>query len=223
MEGFPTWFKRCRQCLCLPVISVCLSLNFRVGAVPVDFESQGSSSPTAFTGNSSGSASVSMVVDGITVTFSGGALLSRVSDLPADESAVYGTASYIGAMSNPLKITFSAPVDDLVFSLYNGQTVSTIYQASDDGVVQQFALAPNLFKGATQISFVGTGSEVDISDVSGKGTWDFFIDNLQFDPAANPINVPDGGATFGLLTLSLGALGVARMNFGQRRPAMKAC
>jgi hypothetical protein len=188
MEGFSTWFKHSRRCKCLMVTGICVVINFRAVAVPVDFGSQGATAPGTFGVNSTDS--LVMVVDGMTVTLSGGALLSHVSDLPADQGTVYGAASYVGAMNNPLTITFSAPVDDLGFTLYNGQTANTVYAATENGVSQQFSLAPNIF--------------------SGSGTWDFFIDNLQFNPAATPFNVPDGGRALWLLALGLVALRLLR-------------
>jgi hypothetical protein len=208
MEGFSTWFKHSRRCKCLMVTGICVVINFRAVAVPVDFGSQGATAPGTFGVNSTDS--LVMVVDGMTVTLSGGALLSHVSDLPADQGTVYGATSYVGAMNNPLTITFSAPVDDLGFTLYNGQTANTVYAATENGVSQQFSLAPNIFRGSTQISLAGTASEVYISDVSGSGTWDFFIDNLQFNPAATPFNVPDGGSALWLLALGLVALRLLR-------------
>jgi hypothetical protein len=220
MEGFSTLLKRREKLGCLVIIGICLALNFRAMASPIDFENQGATNPGVFGLNSPANSPLVMVVDGITVTFSGGALLSHVSDLPADETALYGTTSYIGAMSNPLRITFSAPVDDLVLSLYNGQTANTLYQATDNGIPQQLNLAPNLFGGDTQINFAGVGSEMDISDISGRGTWDFFIDNLQFDPAV-PATVPDGGSTLWLLAISVITLGPVRIHTGQFRMATR--
>ena len=113
------------------VTGICVVINFRAVAVPVDFGSQGATAPGTFGVNSTDS--LVMVVDGMTVTLSGGALLSHVSDLPADQGTVYGAASYVGAMNNPLTITFSAPVDDLGFTLYNGQTANTVYAATENG------------------------------------------------------------------------------------------
>ena len=214
MEGFSTCFKPSRHYQRLIVTGIGVTMAFNAAAMPIDFESQGASIPGTFGQNSSDTSSLVMLVNGITVTFSGGILLSRATDLPANETSVYGTTSYVGAMDNPLRITFSAPVDNLVFSLYNGQTANTQYEATENGISQQFALAPNIFKGSTQISFGGTSSEVDISDISGRGTWDFFIDNLQFDPVATPINVPDAGSTVWLLALGVAAMGLVRLSFG---------
>jgi len=223
MEGFLKFLKS-RAKLGYPgFVGLFLAMNLSAPALPIDFENQNTADSGAFVLNTPSTTPMVMVVDGITVTFSGGSLLSHVSNLTADETTLYGTTSYIGAFENPLRITFSAPVNNLELSLYNGQTANTLYQATDGGVSHQFNLAPNIFGGASQISFLGTGSEVDISDISGRGNWDFFVDNLQFDPTAVPITVPDGTSTFWLLTTGLIGLGIVRMRAAQFRPSNRDC
>jgi len=223
MEGFRTLLKSRQKLGYASFIGLGLAINLPAEASPIDFENQNTANSGAFVLNRPATTSLVMVVDGITVTFSGGSLLSHVSNLTADETTLYGTTSYRGAFENPLCITFSAPVNNLDLVLYNGQTANTLYQATYGGVSQQFNLAPNIFGGDSQISFSGTGSEVDISDISGRGNWDFFIDNLQFDPAAVPITVPDGASTFWLLTTGLIGLGIVRMKAGQFRRSRQGC
>jgi hypothetical protein len=173
-------------------------------ATAIDFDSQGLTGPSLFVQASPIPQTIPIVVDGITVTFIGGVILDQTANLPADQTAMYGSASFVPGMSNPVRITFSQPVHNFFMNLYNGQTTDTTYRVSDNnGDSQDFTLVPNLTSGNTLVAFAATGTEVDITDISGTGTWDFFIDNIHFN---QPLPTPDGGATVGLLMAGLVAL-----------------
>jgi hypothetical protein len=58
------------------------------------------------------------------------------------------------------------------------------------------------------VGIAATGSIITIEDITGSGSWDFFIDNVTFNEPLPPL--PDGGPTLMLLGAALGALGIAR-------------
>src|SRR4051794_4916423 len=60
-------------------------------------------------------------------TFAGGAILSAVENLPADQTTVYGTASDCAGLFCPITITFSSPVDNVSLDVVNGLPVPGSY------------------------------------------------------------------------------------------------
>jgi len=63
------------------------------------------------------------------------------------------------------------------------------------------------------VGIAATGSIMTIQDISGTGTWDFFIDNIGFNQA---IPTPDGGTTVGLLLMGLTAICVLAKVFAKK-------
>jgi hypothetical protein len=153
---------------------------------------------------------------------SGGAVFDQITNLPADETALYGTAgnsANIGVFpgsgfTNPLTITFPVTITDFFLDVLNGNTISVDYHMADNkGNSADFVLAPNLSGGLKTIGFAATGSVVTISAATGQNTpggmtWDFLIDNIHFnEPLANA--APEPG-TIILLGAGLTALGFFR-------------
>jgi hypothetical protein len=138
------------------------------------------------------------------VTFNFGVILDQTTNLPADQTALYGTASFVPGMSNPLVITFSQPVQNFFMNLYNGQVSDATYNVSDNnGNSQNFTLPPNLSGGQSLVGIAATGTIITIQDITDSGSWDFFIDNIGFN---QPLPTPDGGTTVGLLLMGLTAI-----------------
>jgi hypothetical protein len=122
-------------------------------------------------------------------TISGGAVLGTTSNLPVDQSAVYGTASpYCFGCLNTIMIDFIQPVSNFSLFLINGNTTTVTYTAVDDqGGQQTITLVSNYQSGAGTIALPEAGvTNVTISSgPPGPGAccgWDFFIDNISFDP-----------------------------------------
>ena len=173
-------------------------------ALSIDFDSQGLTGPSPFSQASPIPQTIPIVVGGITVTFTSGVILEQTTGLPADRTALYGSASFVTGMSNPIRITFSQPIHNFFMNLYNGQAGNTTYRVSDNnGDSQNFTLVPNVTSGNTLVAFAATGTEVDITDISSTGHGDFLIDNIHFN---QPLPVPDGGTTTWLLMAGLVAL-----------------
>ncbi len=124
------------------------------------------------------------------VTVSGGVLLGDETNLPADENVVYATADpSIGAdpsLSDALTISFPNPETNVSLNIFNGETVATSYQVTDnDGFSTTVTIAPNSDGGTALVGIPGGGSAVTITPVSGSG-WDYSIDNISFGYNAAP-------------------------------------
>jgi hypothetical protein len=147
----------------------------------------------------------SIFVPGEKVDFTGGVLLNHTTNLPADQTEVYGTAGPNTFYLNPLLINFSAPVHDVSFLLLNGMTVNQSYTTRDGlGDLVTLTLAPNLSNGSQTVSFTGNiGNLVLVA--SDSTSWDFFIDNLQFTPNPKHCPVPEPGT---LMLLGSGMVGL---------------
>jgi hypothetical protein len=153
------------------------------------------------------------------VKIQGGALFDGIANLPADESVVYGTAgnaSDIGVttgsgFTNPLTITFPIPITVFSLDVLNGNTVSVRYRLSDNrGNSASFDLAPNFSGGLQHIGLSTTGTVVELDAATGQSTssgitWDFLIDNINF----NAVGTPEPASAL-LIGTGLIALGFAR-------------
>ena len=157
-----------------------------------------------------------------TVTFSGGVILTAATNLPADETSIYGTAgnaANIGVtvgsgFTNPLVVTFPVPITNFFLDVLNGNVIPVDYQLADNmGNTASFDLVPNLSGGQKTIGFAATGTQVTITALNGQSTpggitWDYFIDNIHFDEPL-PNLVPEPG-TLGLLAAGLTGLFLKR-------------
>jgi hypothetical protein len=116
-------------------------------------------------------------------TVSGGQILSGTSNLPADQSVLYGTAYFCPGCSPTITITFSQKVSNVSLFLYNGLTDTVTYTVADDkGGSQTVTLSSNLQSGTATVSLPDVGiSQVTISGALA-GEWDFFVDNVRFAP-----------------------------------------
>src|SRR4051794_40340665 len=65
-------------------------------------------------------------------TFTGGAILSAVEGLPANQSTVYGTASGCADLACPITITFATPVDSFSVDVLNGALEPVSYTVTDN-------------------------------------------------------------------------------------------
>lgn len=152
------------------------------------------------------------------VTFNGGAILTDTANLPADETSVYGTASFGIGLSNPLTITNPNGFNNFFFDLLNGQVTPTSYLISDNaGHSAEFDNVPsNASSGVVLVGFASTGTQITIQDISSQGSWDFFIDNVTWDEPLPPsLSAPEVSSTAWLLVGGLISLAA----FASRRRA----
>ncbi len=173
----------------------------------VDFEDQ--TGPSTF---GAPNETLTYTFPGVTATFTGGTILTNTTNLPADETSVYGTVSDT-PNSNPLTITFSEPVHNFFLDILNGNTINETYTIADDlGNTASFVIPPNLNSGLQFFSLAATGTVVTITSAATNGFWDFFVDNVGFDQATP--GVPKS-STWAMMLLGFAGLGLA----GYRRAA----
>jgi hypothetical protein len=140
-------------------------------------------------------------------TFTGGVILTNPTSLPADETSVYGSTSFVSGLVNPITITFQNAVSNFLVDVINGLTTTTSYTVADNvGNSSTFSLPPNSSSGATTIGFPASGNVVTIT--SEATPFDIFIDNVQFnvpiscsDNSCQVTGVPEPGS-LGLLALA---------------------
>ena len=142
-----------------------------LGQTTIDFEQFGG--PSFFTG----------VQPPLTVgnaTFSGGQLLRGTSNLPANQSTIYGTAVFCGGCLPTITIDFAQGVSNFSAFVMNGQTFAVTYTVGDDtGGTQTLTLFANFQSGAGTFTLPST----NIRRVTIRGSvadWDFFVDNIRF-------------------------------------------
>jgi hypothetical protein len=131
-------------------------------------------------------------------TFTGGTVLTAATNLPADQTSVYGTASFCTTpgYANTLGITFSRPVSNFSVLVLNGDTMTVSYTVTDDtgGTVTK-SLVSNVNSGADTFELPDDGiSSVTIGLTTPSAFYDFLIDNVRF--TAFPITTAeckDGG------------------------------
>jgi len=114
-------------------------------------------------------------------TFSGGAIMTAVLNLPADQTTVYATANCPG-YAPAITITFSVPVSNFSVLVLNGETSTVTYTvASDLGGTVTKSLLSNLSSGADTFTLPDAGiTSVTITRGTSATTWDFFIDDVAF-------------------------------------------
>jgi len=143
------------------------------GPTIVDFES--------FTGpDSFGTVDPPLHVKG--ATFTGGEVLTAVSNLPANRSTVYGTASFCSGCLPAIGIHFNDPVTRLRMQVMNGETSRvryTVIGANGQSVTR--VLDPNLRSGADVLAVPGLRiTSVQVLRTRESSNWDFLIDDVRF-------------------------------------------
>jgi hypothetical protein len=200
------------------IVALISTVGFALPALATGVDFEGFPGPTVF---SSATPIPQTIVSG-GATFTGGVILNAATNLPADETGVYGTADFVGGMENPITVTDPDGFANFFFDLLNGETTPQSFVVADNaGHSQEFDLIPsNLDSGAALVGFASTGTVVTITDISSgtDGAFDFFIDNVHFDEALPPSlggnSVPDSSSTAELL--ALGAFGLAALAYRRR-------
>jgi hypothetical protein len=177
----------------------------------IDFETLSGASTFAAAGNAQG---ISILTSIGNVNFSGGVILTNATNLPADETSIYGTAGNAGNIGvttgtgfmNPITITFPQNITNFFLDVLNGNTETVTYEVADNlGNSSSVSLAPNLNGGNELIGFAAAGDVVTIRATTGQTTssgmtWDFFIDNVSFN---EPLPTPEPST---ILLLGIGLL-----------------
>jgi hypothetical protein len=179
----------------LAIVTASLALTVAGGATAatttIDFES--------LTGPSLFCPTAAPVTIGA-ATFSGGAIMTAVTNLPADETTVYGTANCPG-YAPAITVDFSVPVSDFSVRVLNGESATVSYTvASDLGGTVTKSLAANLSSGADTFTLPDAGiTSVTITRGTSATSWDFFIDDVAFSTFPTTADAcKDGGwETFG--------------------------
>jgi hypothetical protein len=198
----------------LAALLVVIGIAHNAKAEVINFDDQGLSGPSLFVNASPSPQHLNITTSIGTVMFDGGVILTNTSNLPANQTSIYGTADFGTSLSNPLTVTFPQNITNFFLDVYNGETFDVDYKVYDNaGHSATFSLANNLSSGTTQIGFAATGDIVYVEAISGLPSWDFFIDNIHFDEALPPdLVVPLPGALL-LLGSGLAALIAARRKF----------
>jgi hypothetical protein len=173
-------------------------------ATLVTFEDQ-----TAGSSNFTGGSTQTLTYESgsTTATFTGGVLLHHEGGTVADLTNVYATHG-VAPFTNPLVVTFSAPVQNFEIEVLNATPGN--YEVSDNaGHTDFFTLT---LGGSQTVDFASAGTIVDITSLNG-GTWDFAIDNINFDAATN---VPEP-AGWTLMLVGIGGL-LAAARRSPRKP-----
>ena len=166
--------------------------------ISIDFEAQcshgqQSSGPCSSTFVQAGAAQTLTIPTSLgNVMVQGGVLLDRATNEPADESAIYATASTpnipapAGAQES-ITITFPSAVTNFDLMVLNGLPTTTAYTVSDNaGHSSSFTVPPNTSSGVQAIGFAVAGTVITISTTGPA--WDFSIDNISFSPLPpNPV------------------------------------
>lgn len=158
-------------------------------ATTIDFEAQGASAPSSFTGVLNSPLSIGIA------TFRGGQLLRNVSGA-ADTTAVYATTNFVsGAYLDPITIAFSQVVSNFsllltnqlpdAYTLVDNNGVTTTASITSFNTSQTITLTDS---GITQISIWETAPGT--IPLQAPPLWYFAIDNVSFTPSSTPVPEP---------------------------------
>ncbi len=141
----------------------------------------------------------------LTVTLAGGTVLTHTVGLPADQTSVYG--SFLGLNANPVTITFSEAVSALSFTLLNGIYADALYTIADNEGYSDSVWLPSGGEGGSQrISLAAPGTRITVTAGTESGFWDFFLDNIRFDPPRQKVPEPASLLMIGIGLVGLGVL-----------------
>ena len=143
-------------------------------SVTVDFESL--TGPSVF-----GPADAPVVLGGMAI--SGGKILTATTNLPANQTTVYGTADFCSGCDRALLAEFAKPVDELAFDLLNGLIVDVEYSVITDYGTETHTLRPNWDSGMVRVAIPHKNVwYVRVTPRYETPEWDFFVDNFTFKP-----------------------------------------
>jgi hypothetical protein len=190
-----------------------LLITKSANAYIIDFTDEGLTGPSLAADTSASTIVVSTPIGN--VTFSGGAILTAESNLPADTGSLYYTSYFLTGGLDPITITFPAPITNFFLDLYNGETYTETFTVADNtGVSNTVSLVPNTSSGTALISDPAVGNVVTIYTPDTSG-FDFSIDNIGFDQPT-PATTPEP-STWALMLVGFAVLGFAGYRHSLKR------
>lgn len=126
-------------------------------------------------------------------TITGGEILCGTTFLPADQTTVYGTASFCSGCLPTITIQFNQPVSNFGVFVINGKEFEVTYTVQDDqGGLETQNFPGNSDAGAGTINLPSSNIlQVTITS-NDSSNWDFFIDNVSFTPPIAAIDPVPG-------------------------------
>lgn len=175
----------------------------------ITFDSQGLTGPSYAYQTSASTIAVPTSVGA--VTFSGGAILTNESFLPANPTSVYYSSYFLTGGLDLVTVTFPTEVTNFSMDVYNGETYAETFTAADDlGASSTVSVAGNSADGYTLVSLPGAVTSVTIG-TPDTAWFDFSIDNIAFEASAGggggPVPAPEPGS-LALLGTAVAALGI---------------
>ena len=129
-------------------------------------------------------ASVDPPLHKLSATLSGGELLRNATFSPADQSTIYGTASFCEGCQPTITIDFSQRVANLSLFIGNGLPFDVTYMIEDDdGTTRVISLPPNFDSGASTVTLADQNIRQVVISGDDSTEWDFFIDDVSFSPS----------------------------------------
>jgi hypothetical protein len=185
------------------------SLAVSASASVINFEDQ-PAGPTNFAATA-GAHTLIYTFGTLTVTFTGGVILTNETAQSTDNSNVYATCGIcdMPSFTNPLTVTFSQPVQNFQIDILNA-LAGNYTMADNNGHSLNFNLATTGGSLATE-GFAASGTVVTIDYTSAPTAWDFAIDNVLFNqPLTSSVPEPASIFTLGTGLLLLIGVGVRR-------------
>jgi hypothetical protein len=185
------------------------SLAVSASASVINFEDQ-PAGPSFFAATA-GAHTLIYTFGTLTVTFTGGVILTNETAQSTDNSNVYATCGIcdMPSFTNPLTVTFSQPVQNFQIDILNA-LAGNYTMADNNGHSLNFNLATTGGSLATE-GFAASGTVVTIDYTSAPTAWDFAIDNVLFNqPLTSSVPEPASIFTLGTGLLLLIGVGVRR-------------
>lgn len=172
----------------------------------LNFDDQGLTGPSLFPVPADSPLEI-VLAPGVSVTFTGGGILTSTSGLATNSTSVYGGAQFTDlGYTNPLGIAFSVPVVDLAFELFNGGVSNSDFEVSSGAETSnQTVVAP---LGILNFALDGPVSAATVELLDPPAAFSFFLDNFSFrTDDGDDVPAP---ATLLLLGVGLAGLGAWR-------------
>jgi hypothetical protein len=184
------------------------SLAVSASATVINFEDQ-PAGPNNFAA-AGGPQTLVYTFGALTVTFTGGVILTNETSQTTDNTNVYATTDLFGitTLSNPLTVTFSAPVQNFQIDILNA-LAGDYTMADNAGHSLNFNLATTGGSLATE-GFAASGTVVTINYTTAPNAWDFAIDNVLFNQPLSGVPEPASIFTLGSGLLLLIGVGLRR-------------